>query len=96
MNFGSMPVSGTYSFRLDDKFRNKETYKEKQQPMLNYTRAQCRDGYLYVDDQTGTKYAELGEIPSHNLHGINFPLFHMNIRKNVQTRINEYLLNKNQ
>jgi hypothetical protein len=96
LNLGSMPVSGTYSFRLDDKLINKGTYKEKQNPMSNYTGAQCRDGYLYVDDQTGTKYAELGEMPSHNLHGINFPLFHMNIRHNVQVRIGEYFRLYNQ
>lgn len=90
LNFGSMPVAGAYSTRLDDILQVEVLYDEKRQPMIGYTRAQCRDGYLYVDDQTGSEYSELGELPSHNLHGINFPLFHMNIRHNVQRRIDEY------
>jgi hypothetical protein len=60
-----------------------------------YTSAQCREGVLYVDDPSGTYYSKLGSMSDHSMHGVNFQIFHMNIRVNVQQRIQAFLISAN-
>jgi len=94
-HLGAAPISGTYTIKLyGDDSTNGVVFKNMPAPIPKYSWAQCRNGILYVADQTGTEYAKLGEeLPDKTYHGIDFPLFHMNIRQNVSDRIDTYFQN---
>ena len=55
------------------------------------TGAECRGGLLYVADLADTVFKPI-IIPGKNYHGLDYPLFHMDIRKNVSDRVKVYLL----
>jgi hypothetical protein len=55
-------------------------------PVPGLTWAECRDGYLYVRDLADSVFAGL-ILPGRNYHGLDYPLFHMDIRQNVDQRI---------
>lgn len=58
-------------------------------PLPRYTGAECRDGVLYVDDQSEGPFSGL-EMGPGNYHGIDYPLFHMDIRRNLDQRIRAF------
>ena len=61
-------------------------------PIKNMLRAQCKDGALYISDQTGTPFGEQGgSFGGGNYHGLDYPVFHMDIRENAKERVQEYL-----
>ena len=61
-------------------------------PIKNMLRAQCKDGALYISDQTDTPFGEQGgSFGGGNYHGLDYPVFHMDIRENAKERVQEYL-----
>lgn len=62
-------------------------------PVKNWTWAECRNGLLYVADQAGGPFGELS-LGNKNYHGLDYPLFQMDIRENVQVRVAAYLTHK--
>jgi hypothetical protein len=50
-----------------------------------------KHGMLMVADQSGTPFRGLEFGKTGNYHGLDYPLFHMDIRENVQTRIAAYM-----
>lgn len=91
LNLGAVPISGAYTMKMvGDDSSSGIVFNRHQPAMVGYSWAYCRDGYLYVSDQTGSDYEKLGKLPDKSYHGIDFPLFHMNIRTNVSERIDEY------
>ena len=57
-----------------------------------HTWAQCRDGWLYVQDQTGSEFDKAGAMDlSGNYHLLDYSLFYMNIRNNAKLRANRYM-----
>jgi hypothetical protein len=52
--------------------------------------AQCRDGRLYVTEIRSDNYS-LMPLGRDNYHIYDYALFYMNIRENVQTRVNAFL-----
>ncbi len=90
-HLGAVPISGAYTMKLvGDDASNNVTFFAPEKPMRNYTWAQCRDGFLYVADQSGKDYEKLGKLPDKSYHGIDLPLFHMDIRHNAKQRIDAY------
>lgn len=73
-----------------DDYSDKVAFESPGAPMARYTWAKCKDSFLYVADQSGTEYEKLGKRPDKFYHGLDFPLFHMNIRDNVSVRIDSY------
>jgi len=60
-------------------------------PIRNILRAQCKDGALYISDQTDTPSGEqVGSFGSGNYHGLVYPVFHMDIRENAKERVPAY------
>lgn len=95
LNLGSVSISGKYTMRIEgDDYSDSVKFNAHDSPMAGYTWAQCKDSYLYVADQSGTEYEKLGKLPDKSYHGIDLPLFHMNIRENVSSRIREYFKSK--
>jgi hypothetical protein len=59
-------------------------------PVPHQTWAECRKGLLFVADQTGNAFGAL-DLGGKNYHGLDYPLFAMDIRENAQERVNAYL-----
>jgi hypothetical protein len=62
-------------------------------PLPRITHAQCRGGTLFVADQsrTGMTHAMMRVSPIRNYHGLDYPLFHMDIRENAIARAESFL-----
>lgn len=58
-------------------------------PMPKMTWAECKEGILRVADMSATPLGRLAIFG--NYHGLDYPLFHMDIRKNVAERTSAYL-----
>ena len=91
LNQGAAPISGVYTMKLvGDDLSDNVIFEPPQAVMAEYSWAQCRGGFLYVADQTGTEYEKLGKLPDKSYHGLDFPLFHTNIRTNAILRVNQF------
>jgi hypothetical protein len=88
LHLGAATVSGKYitSSNTD----NQTLDFDSPSIMPNYTKAQCKNGLLYVNDPTDSVYAKLGLFSDHAMHGVNFAIFHMNIRKNALLRAESF------
>ena len=61
-------------------------------PLQQHTWAQCRDGWLVVQDQQGSVFDKSGTVDaSGNYHMLDYSLFYMNIRNNAKLRVNRYM-----
>ena len=91
-HLGAAAISGAYTMKMaGDEVSDSVRFEQVAAPMPQYTWAQCRDSFLYIQDQTGKDYEKLGKSPDKFYHGIDFSVFHMNIRDNVGVRISEYM-----
>ena len=59
-------------------------------PIRAATWAECRNGFLIVADQSGTPFAKL-DLGRGNYHGMDYPLFAMDIRENAKARVEAYI-----
>ena len=86
---GAVPMSG--NFQINFWGRDRATgmaFPPLKAPLKAWTRAACRNGFLLVQDQSkgDFKRAALGS----NYHGLDYPLFGMDIRENAQARVAAY------
>ena len=91
---GGVPQSGRFSIQMwgADVAKGIE-FKPLGAPVKNWTWAECRNGLLYVADQAGGPFGALS-LGNKNYHGLDYPLFQMDIRENVQARVAAYLAHK--
>lgn len=94
MHVGAVPISGTFSVRMfgDDSPQGIE-FKPLETPQPGLTWAECRNGFLYVADQAAGAFNRF-ILPGKNYHGLDYPLFHMDIRRNVEERRRTYMLDR--
>jgi len=92
LHLGAAEISGAYTMNFygADKAQNIK-FSPPKSVTTGFTHAQCKEGILYVADLSATEYAKLGIMKDKSYHGIDLPLFHMNIRQNVQARIKHYM-----
>ncbi|HJW41894.1 MAG TPA: DUF3089 domain-containing protein, partial [Rhizomicrobium sp.] len=64
-------------------------------PVRSNEWAECRGGRLFVTDLSGTPLAKL-DVGGRNYHGLDYPLFAMDIRENAQVRVAAYLAQQGQ
>ncbi len=89
-NIGAVPVTIPYNISLDiDNAPRGVTFTALEAPVPNHTWAQCRDGTLFVADQSGGPISE--GPPGGNYHGLDYALFYMDIRQNAKDRVAAYL-----
>lgn len=88
---GGVPVSGKFSIKIwgDDAPQGVE-FKPLKAPVKAWTWAECRQGLLTVADQSGGPFDGL-DMGGKNYHGLDYPLFHMDIRENAWARAAAYL-----
>lgn len=89
---GGVPASGVFSSWIwgDDSPQDVK-FEPLGAALPKVTGAECRGGLLYVADLADTVFKPI-IIPGKNYHGLDYPLFHMDIRKNVSDRVKVYLL----
>lgn len=88
---GGVVASGKFSTQIwGDDAPQGVVFEPLGAPAPKQTWAECKDGILWVADQAGTPFGALA-LPRKNYHGLDYPLFHMDIRKNVAARVAAYL-----
>ena len=61
------------------------------EPVRNLVEAQCRNGILFVSDQSETAFFMPYRLSPYRYHGLDYPLFHMDIRDNAELRARVFL-----
>ncbi|GAB5453445.1 MAG: hypothetical protein Hals2KO_37730 [Halioglobus sp.] len=91
MHRGAVPTSGEYHVQLsgDDAARD-VVFEPLAEPLPNYIEAQCRGGKLFITDQSETEFGTQGVL-GFSYHGLDYPIFHMDIRDNALLRVDTYL-----
>ena len=92
-HLGGVPPVGTFHLDLTgDDVAEKAEIEPLAAPISNVVEAQCKNGILFVTDVSGTELAMPGRgIEPHRYHGLDYPLFHMDIRRNAELRAEQYL-----
>lgn len=88
---GAVRSAGEYHLELsgDDAARGVD-FSSMGAPIPNYLEAQCAGGRLYVTDQGGTPFGDAGDFGG-TYHGLDYPLFYMDIRDNAKLRVARFL-----
>ncbi|HEY0105009.1 MAG TPA: DUF3089 domain-containing protein [Rhizomicrobium sp.] len=91
LNKGAVPSSGQFQINFwgSDKPSGMQ-FPPLQAPLKAHTSAACRNGFLFAQDQAGTPFAALA-IAGKNYHGLDYPLFAMDIRENARARVTAFL-----
>ncbi|MFC3121430.1 hypothetical protein [Agaribacter flavus] len=89
LHLGADSISGQYV--LDNSLMNKKANFDEPLITTKFTGAKRKDGLLYVNDPTHSQYAALGLMSDHAMHGVNFAIFHMNIRENASLRAKSFM-----
>jgi hypothetical protein len=88
---GAVPTSGSFSVKLwGNDQANNVAFKPLGAALKGYTRAECRGGILFVDDQNSEPFGKL-DMGGRNYHGLDYPLFAIDIRDNAIDRVKTYL-----
>ena len=88
---GGAPITGKFSVKVwgNDAAQGVE-FKPLKAPVKAWTWAACNQGLLYVAGQTGGPFDGV-DMGGKNYHGLDYPLFHMDIRENARVRAAAYL-----
>ncbi len=88
---GALPASGAFTGNFFGSDAPRGTvFGPLEAPLKGWTWAECRDGYLTVADQSGTPFGKL-DMGRKNYHGLDYPLFAMDIRENAKARVAAFL-----
>jgi hypothetical protein len=88
---GGVPVSGLFQIKMWGGDAPAGTaFTPLKAPVKAWTWAECRKGLLTVADQGEGPFSGL-DMGGKNYHGLDYPLFHMDIRENSQARVEAYL-----
>lgn len=91
MNRGAEPIAGRFQPNLfGSDAASGVKFGPLAAPLKGWTWAECRDGLLTVADQSGGPFAKM-DMGGKNYHGLDYPLFAMDIRENATTRIQAWL-----
>jgi hypothetical protein len=87
---GGVPASGIFSAKVwGDDAPQGVVFEPLGAPIPKLTWAECKGGILWVADMSKNPLGRLAI--GGNYHGLDYPLFHMDIRKNVDERVAAYL-----
>lgn len=93
LHAGAVPVSGQFQVALTG--ADKATgmvFEPLGAPLPKMLQAQCRNGVLYITDQSDNAFGSTGgSFGGGNYHGLDYPVFHMDIRENARARVAAYL-----
>ncbi len=91
LDHGGVPSTGRFSINsIGDDHPAGIQFGPLKAPVKGWTHAACREGLLWVGDQKGGPFDGL-DLGGKNYHGLDYPLFHMDIEDNAIARVNAYL-----
>ena len=92
-HLGAVPVSGRFQIQLTgDNAASGMVFEPLAAPIEHMLQAQCRNGVLFITDQSDTAFGSAGGFfGAGNYHGLDYPVFHMDIRENAKQRVAVYL-----
>lgn len=87
---GGVPMSGDFQIKFwgSDKASGMQFLPLKS-PVAHWTTAECRGGLLFAKNQRGSDFARAAA--GDNYHGLDYPLFAMDIRENAIARVAAWL-----
>lgn len=93
---GAVSPAGDFQIGGDSDAYTPMEFPELSAPQGGLVAAQCKDGTLFVSDQSESEFGGPGAgFGGGNYHLMDYPLFHMDIRDNAELRVATYL-NANQ
>jgi hypothetical protein len=92
-HLGAVPASGRFQVELSGSQKSTGVvFEPLSAPIPNMIQAQCKDGVLFITDQSDTIFGEQGgSFGGGNYHGLDYPVFHMDIRENAKLRVQTFL-----
>lgn len=88
-HIGGVPASGQFQMSWRGDTATGVEFKPLGATVGQLTGAACDKGLLIVDDLRESPFKSL-ILQQWNYHGLDYPLFHMDLRRNVKTRIDAY------
>ena len=87
LNKGAVPFTGDYNLTImGEDVAAGEVFQSLAKPQPGYTYATCVNGKLLIENQIDAS----DSMGKGNYHGLDYRLFHINIRENVKTRVAAY------
>ncbi len=87
---GAVPISGSFQINFwGDDHATGMQFPPLKAPVAQWTTAECRNGLLFAKDQRGSDFARAAA--GDNYHGLDYPLFAMDIRENAIARVAAFL-----
>jgi len=88
---GAVTTSGSFSVKFwGNDAPNNYDFSSLGPTLKAYTHAQCQNGLLLVDDQKSEPFGKL-DMGGENYHGLDYPMFAIDIRENAIARVKAYL-----
>ncbi len=85
---GAVPVSGEFQLALSGSDQATGVIFEPLAAAIPHMlEAQCKAGVLFISDQTDSNFGSTGGFGGGNYHGLDYPVFHMDIRENTKLRV---------
>ncbi len=96
LNEGAVVPAGKYNldFGKTEDLATGQQLVELSAPQVARTGAQCRDGTLFVANQSGSAFLAMRSDNNGNYHGLDYALFYMNIRNNAILRAQTFIDNQ--
>lgn len=89
---GAVSTSGDFTIEFWGKDEAKDIdFGPLGAPIPGHTWAECIDGDLIIADQSDTAFGAGAIMGGKNYHGLDYPMFHMDIRENAILRSHAYL-----
>jgi Protein of unknown function (DUF3089) len=86
---GGVPSSGRFQMAWGDDTATGVEFKPLGAPVGKLTGAACEKGLLIADDLRESPFKSL-ILQRWNYHGLDYPLFHMDLRRNIDVRIKAF------
>ena len=90
---GAVKASGRFQVELTGSMAaTGVTFEAMDAPQPQMLQAQCKNGVLYISDQSDTVFGQQGgSFGGGNYHGLDYSVFYMDIRENAKLRVQTYL-----
>ncbi|MDA9999224.1 hypothetical protein N9E70_00920 [bacterium] len=88
---GAVPIHGDFQVSMSGQDRpSGVVFEALDAPIEKAVQAQCKGGFLFITDQSENDFGLAG-FGGGNYHGLDYPIFHMDIRENAKLRSEQFL-----
>ena len=95
---GAVPIHGDFQVSMSGQDRpSGVVFEALDAPIEKAVQAQCKGGFLFITDQSENDFGLAGgSFGGGNYHGLDYPIFHMDIRENAKLRSEKFLRNSSE